>query len=234
MDLALAGGRVYRALNEVQEIARKVCVGEYGEIVGEAVHNWGAGSEVSGVGNQHISVLRLLTGAEIEEVVACGTSSDALVTDSDLGLTINGQFRLTNGVECPVFGMATPYGGLGGGVDVWSETALVRVDSDRIPDLYMGFDKDGHRVQQDVQYEPYEWSEFGHLTGSICSFLATIESGSDLWVSGHDLRQALEVAIAAKVSAASGNVPIRLPLQDRSLTLYPNKQRWLGQDTIDT
>ena len=41
-------------------------------------------------------------------------------------------------------------------------------------------------------------------------------------------------AYTAKVSAASGNVPIRLPLEDRSLTLYPNKQRWLGQDTIDT
>ena len=185
---------------------------------------------MSGGGNQHVSVLRLLTGAEIEEVVAWGTPAEALATDSDLGLTINGRFRLTNGIDCPVFGMATPYGGLDGGVDVWSDTALIRVDSDRIPEVFVGFDDGGQLVRQDVEYEPYEWSEFEHLTGSIRSLLAAVETGSQLWVSGHDLRQALEVAIAAKVSAASGNVPIRLPLRDRSLSLYPSRGRWLGQD----
>ena len=51
-------------------------------------------------------------------------------------------------------------------------------------------------------------------------------------VSGHDLRQSLEAAIAAKYSALWGSVPLSLPLGDRSLTLYPTPYRWLGGDQI--
>jgi len=57
-----------------------------------------------------------------------------------------------------------------------------------------------------------------------------LERGGELAVSGHDLRQSLEVAIAAKYSALWGSVPLALPLKDRSLTLYPRPYRWLGGD----
>jgi len=40
----------------------------------------------------------------------------------------------------------------------------------------------------------------------------------------------LEIAIAAKYSALWGSVPLKLPLEDRSLTLYPSPGRWLGAD----
>jgi hypothetical protein len=60
-----------------------------------------------------------------------------------------------------------------------------------------------------------------------------VETGSELWISGHDLRQALEVAIAAKVSAQRGSVPVRLPLEDRSLSLHPRASRWLGWDVAN-
>ena len=49
-------------------------------------------------------------------------------------------------------------------------------------------------------------------------------------LAAHDLRQSLEVAIAVKHSALWGNVPVKLPLEDRSLTLYPRAYRWLGGD----
>ena len=38
------------------------------------------------------------------------------------------------------------------------------------------------------------------------------------------------MAIAAKHSALWGSVPLKLPLEDRSLTLYPVAYRWLGGD----
>ena len=227
--VVLAGGRVQRAMNEVQEAARRLRAGDYGLLTGASVHFWGNGTEISGGGNQHVNVLRLLADAEIEEVMAWGTPAEALAGDTDLGLTINGRFRLSNGIDCPVFGMATPYGGLDGGVDVWTETALVRADSDKVPDIFADFDESGARVPINPGFAPYEWSQWGYLTGSIRSFLATLETGSELWVSGHDLRQALEVAIAAKLSAKLGNVPVKLPLEDRSLSLYPRRGRWLGQ-----
>ena len=65
---------------------------------------------------------------------------------------------------------------------------------------------------------------------SVLSFLEGLEKGGELYISGHDLRQSLEVAIAAKYSALWGSVPLKLPLEDRSLTLYPRAYRWLGGD----
>ena len=65
---------------------------------------------------------------------------------------------------------------------------------------------------------------------SVLSFLDVVENGGELYISGHDLRQSLEAAIAAKYSALWGNVPLDLPLADRSLALYPRAYRWLGGD----
>ena len=59
-----AGGNLQRAMNEVQEAAGWIRSGRFGELTGASVHGWG--NQVSGGGCQHISVLRLFTGAEIE------------------------------------------------------------------------------------------------------------------------------------------------------------------------
>ncbi len=221
--IVYAGGNLQRAMSEVQEAAAMIRRGDFGEIIGAAVHRWAL--EISGGGCQQISVLRLLADAEVEQVVAWGTPQDALDGDTDEGLAINGFFRLSNGIECPVFGTETPYRG----VDVWSADSLVRWDW-APPEIYRGFDEAGNRVRVDHQYAPYEWSEFRYLTTSIRSFISAVETGGELAISGHDLRQALEVAIAAKYSAKWGNVPLSLPLEDRSLSLHPRAYRWLGGD----
>ena len=57
-----------------------------------------------------------------------------------------------------------------------------------------------------------------------------MRTGSKLAISGHDLRQAIEVAIGIKLSAQMGNVPIKLPLNDRSQSLMPAQARWVGGD----
>lgn len=61
-------------------------------------------------------------------------------------------------------------------------------------------------------------------------FWAAVNGEGQPWITGADLRQALEVAIAAKRSAIRNSVPIKLPLEDRSLALYPRPYRWLGGD----
>ena len=227
--VVLAGGRVQRTIREVQEVAGRLRTGEYGKIVGASVHNWGGGTQISGGGNQHVSVLRLLADAEVREVVAWGTPVEALEDDTDEGITVNGLFSLSNGIECPVFGMATPYVGFDGGVHVWSDHALIRAESWARPEVFVGFDNKGARVRADMPWEPGE-DHAGAMDGLLRSLLAALTTGSELWVSGHDLRQALEVAIAAKRSAQLGNVPVKLPLEDRSISLYPVRSRWLGQN----
>ncbi|NKB67694.1 MAG: hypothetical protein GKR89_11575 [Candidatus Latescibacteria bacterium] len=221
--VVFAGGNLQRAMGEVQEAAGWLKAGEYGPLQGASVHGWGG--EISGGGCQHIAVLRLLTQAEITEVIAWGSPEEALRGDSDEGLVINGQFRLENGLTCPVFGAPTP----GRGVDVWSHDSLVRWDWGP-PEIYQGFDQTGARRRVERPYTPLQYPRFSYMGTSILSFLDVLENGGQLYVSGHDLRQSLEVAIAAKYSALRGSVPLKLPLADRSMTLYPRAYRWLGGD----
>ena len=54
---------------------------------------------------------------------------------------------------------------------------------------------------------------------SVLSFLDGLEKGGELYISERDLRQSIEVAIAAKHLALRGSVPLKLPLEDRSLSL---------------
>ena len=222
-DVVFAGGNLQRAMNEVQEAASRLHNGEFGDIQGVNVH--GFGGEISGGGCQHISVLRLFTNTEVEEIVAYGNPPEALNAETDEGLIINGSFRLTNGVACSVFGTPTP----GRGVDVWTDECLVRWDWNP-PEIFRGYDTHGNRIRLDPNYSSYPWSEFSYLTGSIRSFLAAVDGNGHPWITGADLRQALEVAIAAKLSATRNSVPVTLPLKDRSLALYPRPYRWLGGD----
>ena len=221
--VVFAGGNLQRAMNEVQEAASRLRSGEFGNIRGASVH--GFGGEISGGGCQHISVLRLFTNAEVEEVIAWGTPPETLNAETDEGLTINGRFQLTNGLECNVFGTPTSCRG----VDVWTDECLVRWDWNP-PEIFKGSDQHGNRIRLEPNYSPYQWNEFSYLTGSIRSFLAAVNGDGHPWITGADLRQALEVAIAAKLSATRNSVPIKLPLKDRSLALYPRPYRWLGGD----
>ena len=173
-----------------------------------------------------ISILRLWIGAEVEEVIGWAEPADVLARDCDFGLRVNGRFKLSNGIDCPVFGHATEGTG---GVEVWSADSLIRWDLPG-PQIYKGFEKNGERIKKEVRYRENDWREPTYLTGAMRSFIAAVENGSELWISGYDLGQALEVAIASQVSAKRGNVPMKLPLEDRSLTLYPNNYRWLGGD----
>ena len=120
--VVFAGGNLQRAMSEVQEAAGWLRTGEYGPLRGASVHGWGG--EISGGGCQHIAVLRLFAQAEVTQVTAWGTPPEALARDDDEGLIINGQFSLSNGLVCPVFGQPTP----SRGVDVWTDDALVRWD----------------------------------------------------------------------------------------------------------
>ena len=221
--VVFAGGNLQRAMGQVQEAAAWLRAGQFGELTGASVHGWGG--EISGGGCQHIAVLRLFTGSEITQVTAWGHPDEALRGDTDEGLIINGLLQLTNGLTCAVFGEPTPYRG----VDVWSRDALVRWDWGP-PEIYRGMADDGRRKEIERDYAPLAYPQFNYLGTSILSFLQVLENGGQLAISGHDLRQSLEVAIAAKFSALLGSIPLALPLQDRSLTLYPRPYRWLGGD----
>ncbi len=129
-----AGGNLQRAKWEVQQAAGRLGAGELGNIRGAAVHGfWG---EISGGGCQHLSVLRLFTHSEVEEVIAWANPPEALDRKDDHGLNINGRFHLTSGIDCQVFGRINPDNTSGqktrvpSGVDLWTDDALVRWDGE--------------------------------------------------------------------------------------------------------
>ena len=179
--VVFGGGNLQRARADVQEAARWLHAGEFGPITGAAVHRWGGG-EISGGGCQHVSVLRLLTGAEVAEVVAWGTPEEKLADGEDEeGLIINGRFTMSDGVAVPVFGQETPQKG----VDVWTERALIRWDWEATT-VYAGRDAAGRRLPLDRSFAPVAYPRFDYLGTSIGSFLNAVRTGSELWISGQD------------------------------------------------
>jgi predicted dehydrogenase len=235
-NIVFAGGNLQRARWQIQEAAQRLRSGRYGKISGVAVH--GYGGEISGGGCQHISVLRLWTGAEVSEVMAWGHPPEALAREDDEGLTINGRFRMSNGLDCLVFGDPKAQNG----VDISSDRHFLEW-SWNTPRIFQSAESMGPRKEIDANYSPFPWMHLlsrpplterdDYLVASIRSFVDTVHTGGrTLFVSGHDLRQALEVAIAAKLSARLGGVPVQLPLKDRSLALLPSRYRWLGGDAV--
>ena len=55
-------------------------------------------------------------------------------------------------------------------------------------------------------------------------------TGREPLSSGHDYRQALELAIALKISAAEGHRRVHLPLENRAVRAYPHLYRLNGGD----
>ena len=200
-DVVFAGGNLQRALSEVQEVAGWLRAGNYGALRGACVHRWNG--EISGGGCQHIAVMRLLAQAEITEVIAWGTPEAALQSDNDEDLIINGQFRLSNGLICPIFGQETPYRG----VDVWTDDTLIRWNWGP-PDIYQGFDRNGARIKVETSYTPVQYPRFSYLATSIMSFLDVVSNGGELAISGHDLRQSLEGGGCCQVFRSVGQCPI--------------------------
>ena len=278
------GGALCRALPRLQEVAGWLRSGQFGTVIGASVHGWS--SEILGAGNQHTSVLRLLTDAEVETVTAwCdppmglrdaeGRAVDAvdgIETDTGAreplgrdGAHYNAIFTLTSGIVVPVFGHPkndfqvspelvaddNPMGRVPiehAGVRVWtSQDVLVYSpgpECQQPPQLFKGFDAEGAWLPFEPEWQPNPFASVGisdsaylemdQLGGSIRSMLNALENpGATLAVSGHDLRQALEVSTAAHHSASKGSAPVRLPLADRvGNPLYPRPYRWVGGDAV--
>ena len=86
---------------------------------------------------------------------------------------------------------------------------------------------------EQYQVEPREFEADGWrspevvMVGIVQALVEALEEGTELQITtADDLRHALEIAIALRQSARQGHIPIKLPLEDRSLVMYPKKMRW--------
>ena len=69
------------------------------------------------------------------------------------------------------------------------------------------------------------------ITPVVDRLVRVVDSGV-LTSTGHDYRQALEIAIALTLSAHNNHQRVDLPLADRTLKLYPSPYRLHGGDVI--
>lgn len=88
-------------------------------------------------------------------------------------------------------------------------------------------------VFEEYRVEPREFEADGWrspetvMVGIVQALIEALEEGKELQITtADDLRHALEIAIAMRQSARQGHIPIKLPLEDRSLVMYPKKMRW--------
>ena len=65
------------------------------------------------------------------------------------------------------------------------------------------------------------------MTASISDLVESVDTGKPLEITtGDDLRHALEIAVAIRESARKGSAPVKLPIEDRGIMMYPEVWRW--------
>jgi len=154
---------------------------------------------------------------------------------------VGGTIRFANGIECYSSYSDVPWRGIEvvgtrGVIHNWNNTALgltllkakgngpikglrdlteVRGIFTEHSDEPRGYDEEG-------------WKDPGTAMREIVQAIVdSLETGAELPVTtGDDLRHALELAVALRESHRRGHTEISLPLEDRSLVMYPEKMRW--------
>ncbi len=67
---------------------------------------------------------------------------------------------------------------------------------------------------------------------TVQSIIDALDNDTEPTGSGDNGRKVLEIAIAMRESHRQGHIPVRLPLQNRSLRIFPHKGRWLNKKEV--
>ena len=209
-----------------------VHAGNIGQLTGAAIP-WGLPVEVSGGGCVQLAGIRILTGMEVEWV-------EGWVLPSEPGY-VAPPGRPEIEADCPAYGRL----GLSGGIVC--EISEPRSDEDR-PACYISAEgENGHvwlvhsgpvLVQGKgaastpvfPEFLDTAWTGSTRFDERVKALIRAFETGEDPQSSGYDYRQSLEIAIALKLSAKDGHRRVSLPLDVRSLRLYPHPYRHTGGD----
>ena len=238
--IPLAAGDAYRNFDQIWKAREIIESGDLGEV--RSINLYQATTEISGGCCQGLSVMRMFAwDADIDWLT--GWVSDDPWSNDDQGM--GGYLRFANGIEAFIHHKPAALKGFevicerGVFFTDWYSFHLWKADADidparikfaeleemegLIPDSGIGDDErdaDGTRLPGQRQ------------TASIQSIVDSLEMGIEPRCSGENLRIVLEIAIALRESHRNGHAPVKLPLEDRSLTLFPNPSRWLNKKPI--
>ena len=229
--VALGCGTAYWEVPFLQETAAWVAEGRIGALTGAAIPG-GLPREVSGAGCVQLTMLRLLSGMEVEWVEGWvqppepGWVLPDGAEEHELDCPAYGRLGLSGGIVCeippPVAENEVPCRVAVTGTDgqVWAQG----------PESV--FIKGSGAASTPVRPEFLRQERPGRTMGAVVErLMEAVETGAaEVACSGHDYRQALEIALALKLSAREGNRRVHLPLEDRSGRIFPHPYRLVGGD----
>ena len=209
--------------------------GNIGDLTG-AVIPIGLGTEVSGGGCHTLTMMRFVTGMDVEWVEGCTRSPVPTYTAAEAKLETEidrpayGRLGLSGGVVCHMLDPdreRLSYCSL----SVTGENGQVWFSRPQ-PVMIRGTGIEAVPVYPEFLEGPPQSPGAEHMIKHAIERLvrACAKSDREVSCSGRDYQHALEIAIALNHSAQNGGERIHLPLQDRSLKLYPHPYRLYGGD----
>ena len=234
--IKLGAGDLDRNLPQYWQALEIIESGEIGEVKSINFIG-GSGTEMSGGGCQLFSLMRMFAGdADVAWVV--GWVADDPESDHDQGVA--GYLRFTNGIEA--FMHREP-DARGRGFEVSCSRGVFRSNNSFLSLWKADGDIDplaGGSLKKVEGVFP-ETSVYGRMSGdydadgwrwpgdrniaSVQSIVDALEQDIEPRGSGDNGRKVLEIAIALRESHRRGHAPVRLPLEDRSLRLFPKSSR---------
>ncbi len=222
-------GSVYSGVPYLLKTIDWIGAGNIGTLTAAAIPS-GLPREVSGGGCVQLTLLRLLTGMEVEWVEGwtlppeSGWMPPVDVSASEIDCPAYGRLGLSGTIVCEI--PVSPEQGGSCPVMVMGENGQVWLTGPK-PVFIQGSGAASTPVYPDFLDIP---SPDDFFTRRIEWLMQAFDTGRDVLDSGHRYHQALEIAIALKQSAESGHQRISLPLADRSLRIVPHPYRLLGGD----
>lgn len=223
-------GSVYSGMPYLRETLSWIRAGHLGRITGAAIPG-GLPREVSGGCCVQLTLLRLLTGMEVEWVEGWTLPPEPGwvpllgATKAEVDCPAYGRLGLSGDILCEI-PAPRPGKNVSCQVAVSGEEGQVWLSSPR-PVFIQGSGAKSIPVFPEFLEKP---PSDDYFTRRIELLLRAFDTGYEEFDSGHGYRQALEIAAALKLSARLDHRRLSLPLNDRSQRIFPHPYRLYGGD----
>ena len=223
-------GSVYSGVPYLMETINWVQAGNLGRLTGAAIPA-GLPREVSGGCCVQLTLLRLLTGMEVEWVEGWtlppqpGWTASPEISDDEIDCPAYGRLGLSGDILCEI---PRPQPGT-------RISCLVAVSGER-GQLWLCAPRavfiQGRGAESTPLFPAFLETDppDDFFTLRIERLLRAFDSGREELDSGRGYHQALEIAIALKLSARRDHQRLFLPLEDRSSRIFPHPYRLHGGD----
>lgn len=216
----------------LQETAAWIAQGNIGRPTSAAIPG-GLPREVAGAGCVQLVQMRGLTGMEAEWVEGWTLPSaegyrHPEASDLEADCPAYGRIGLSGGIVCEV-PEPRPEDTVPCRVSLEGENGRVWISRNGVEVVQ------GQGAESTPVYPPFLQEDHPRrsMRPAIDRLIGALKEGAnEVPCSGHDYRQALEIAMAIKLSAHRGHERVSLPLEDRSQRIYPHPYRLQGGDAV--